>query len=244
MAALRTGLRRICWPAPSLRRASVAGAAAVNRRRPHPISSRPQSRQPAQPDLPRRHQLRPRRRHRHRQGRRGRRRPPAGRLRGHRGRQAAEDRNVQAHRARRRPHAGRPIRRRRGRSAPTPTRKSKRRATMSGCSPSSWTTTTSAAGRAWPAARRSRASSRRSSGRPTWSASCTRCSRSPACGSRATTTRSAAAIEQFRAASSSTSRGTNTSRRYAYYPTEIGREDAEPGLAVGDGVAGRRTWAG
>ena len=94
--------------------------------------------------LPHRHQLRPRRRHRHRQERQPGRRSQAERLRGHRGRQAADDRNLQARQARRRRDADRrrPAARR---SAPTPTKSSKRRATTCGCSRSSWTTITCAA---------------------------------------------------------------------------------------------------
>ena len=57
--------------------------------------------------VPRRHQLRPRRRHRHRQESAAGHRSHAGRLRGARGRQAAVDRAVPADQGRRQPEAGR-----------------------------------------------------------------------------------------------------------------------------------------
>ena len=131
--------------------------------------------------LPHRHQLRPRRRDHLGQGRQPDRGPLAGRLRRDGRRQAAENRNLQAGQARRRTRR-RDQGRRHARSAPTTTKRWKRRATTCGCSRSSSTTTTCARAPASPRGISSRDSSRRSSGRQTWSASCIRSSRRRPCG--------------------------------------------------------------
>ena len=127
--------------------------------------------QATQPTFRAGHQPRARRRHRHRQEGRAGRHPEAGRLPGVRGRQAAGRRVVQAVQDRRDhlddARAAHSHQLRRGvRGAASRT---------SGCSPSSWTTTTCAA--ATPCSRAAstgRLRPRRRSRRRTWSASCTR----------------------------------------------------------------------
>ena len=142
-SARRRCRRRVT--AASLPRSSRRTAAAPGSSGPAQPGSRrqqpaPQQGDAAAADLPRRHQLRPRRRHRHRREGAAGHRPEAGRLRGARGRQAAVDRAVPADQGRRQ-RRSRAIRRR-ARSATATTRRPRPRATTCGSSRSCSTTIT------------------------------------------------------------------------------------------------------